>query len=170
MTNTDKREETSLNWFEKETKPNKFKFFTYKPNKKRFKVRTKRKHTNIYITQGYWTKSDHAKFIKGLYLYGCDWKKLQVHVKNRSYKQMRSNAQKFYNRLKTFKDEELGIDFTTPNVKNLNDIIKIIKEKELISENYGKLLFIISEKLSFGKKPLRTSKINEGNTLNNCDC
>ena len=56
--------------------------------------------------------------------------------------QVCSHAQKFYNRLKTFKDEELGLDFTSPNVENLNDIIIIIKEKELISENCGKLLYI----------------------------
>ena len=54
-------------------------------------------------------------------------------------------------KLKTFKDEELGLDFTTPNVKNLSDVIKIIKEKELNSKNYAKLLHIISKQLSFGK-------------------
>ena len=61
-------------------------------------------------------------------------------------------------KLKYFKDEELGLDFTTPNVKSLSDIIKIIKEKESNSENSGKLLFIISEKLSFGKNTSKTSK------------
>ena len=72
-------------------------------------------------------------------------------------------------KLKTFKDEELGLDFTTPNVKSLNDIIKIIKEKESNSENCGKLLFIISEKLSFGKNTSKTHKKNEENKLNNCE-
>ena len=42
---------------------------------------------------------------------------------------MRSHAQKFYLKLKTFKDEELGLDFTSSNVKNLEDIINIIKQK-----------------------------------------
>ena len=180
MTNTDKKEEASLVLSEKKVNPIKFKFFTYEPpkneflTKKRYKLRvgkdyTKSKTSNIYITQGYWAKSDHNKFIEALYLYDCDWKKIQKYIKNRIYNQVRSHAQKFYNRLKNFKDEELGLDFTTPNVKSLKDIIKIIKEKEFNSENYGKLLFIISEKLSFGKNTSKTSKKNEENKLNNCE-
>ena len=47
----------------------------------------------------------------------------------------------------------------------------MIKEKELVSENCGKLLYIISEKLSFGKSPCkkeleRLSRINEEILLN----
>ena len=53
--------------------------------------------------------------------------------------------------MKSFVDENLGLDFTSPKVKNLKEIIKIIKEKELNDENCGKLLYIISEKLDFGK-------------------
>ena len=85
---------------------------------------------------------------------------------------MRSHAQKFYLKLKTFKDEELGLDFTSSNVKNLEDIINIVKQKELISGNCGKLLYIIYDRISFGKKPLkreleRLEKINEQNQINN---
>ena len=179
MTNTYKKEEASLALSEKKANPHKFKFFKYEPpkneflTKKRFKIRVKKDYTkskasNIYITQGYWAKSDHKKFIEALYLYDCDWRKIQKYIKNRICNQVRSHAQKFYLKLKTFKDEELGLDFTTPNVKSLKDIIKIIKEKESNSENCGKLLFIISEKLSFGKNTSKTHKKNEENKLNNC--
>ena len=182
MTNIDEKVETSLALFEKKAKPNKFKFFTYEPNKneflktKMFKLTTKKDfskyETSKNITYGYWAKSDHEKFIEALYLYDCDWKKIGIHVKNRTHKQIHSHAQKFYLKLKIFKDEELGLDFTTPDVKSLKDIIKIIREKELISENCGKLLFIISKKLSFGKniykKELnRLANINQENQLNN---
>ena len=78
-----------------------------------------------------------------------------MYIKNRTYKQVRSHAQKFYLKLKTFKDEELGLDFTSSNVKSLEDIINIVKQKELISGNCGKLLHIISDRISFGKKPLK---------------
>ena len=150
----EKKDKASLALSEKKVNPHKFKFFTYEPpkneflTKKRFKIRVKKDYTkskasNIYITQGYWAKSDHKKFIEALYLYDCDWKKIQKYIKNRIYNQVCSHAQKFYNRLKDFKDEELGLDFTSPNVKGLKDIIKIIKEKEFNSENCGKLLFII---------------------------
>ena len=178
MINIDKKDKASLVLSEKKANPNKFKFFTYEPpkneflTKKRFKIRVKKDYTKnktSNITQGYWAKSDHKKFIEALYLYDCDWKKIQKYIKNRIYNQVRSHAQKFYLKLKYFKDEELGIDFTTPNVKSLSDIIKIIKEKESNSENCGKLLFIISEKLSFGKNPSKTPKKKEVNKLNNCE-
>ena len=178
MINIDKKDKASLVLSEKKANPNKFKFFTYEPpkneflTKKRFKIRAKKDYTKnktSNITQGYWAKSDHKKFIEALYLYDCNWKKIQKYIKNRIYNQVRSHAQKFYLKLKYFKDEELEIDFTTPNVKSLSDIIKIIKEKESNSENCGKLLFIISEKLSFGKNPSKTPKKKEENKLNNCE-
>ena len=109
--------------------------------------------SDIYNSHGLWNKSEHNKFIEALYLYNGNWKKMESYFKTRTYKQIRSHAQKFYLKLKSFKDEELGLDFTSPHVKNLNDIIEIIKEKELINESCGKLLYIISEKLSFGKNP-----------------
>ena len=84
---------------------------------------------------------------------------------------MHSHAQKFFLKLKTFKDEKLGLDFTSSNVKCLDDIIYLVKQKESISGNYGKLLHIISEKISFGKKPLKKeqeilAKKNEIKKLN----
>ena len=179
MINIDKKDKASLVLSEKKANPIKFKFFTYEPpkneflTKKRFKIRAKKDYTKnktSNITQGYWAKSDHIKFIEALNLYDCDWKKIQKYIKNRTYGQVRSHAQKFYLKLKTFKDEELGLDFTTPNVKNLNDIIIIIQQKESISGNCGKLLYIISEKLSFGKKPgkkaKKVKKLNEEIQLN----
>ena len=92
---------------------------------------------------------------------------MESYLKNRTYKQIRSHAQKFYLKLKSFKDEELGLDFTSPHVKDLNDIIKIIKEKESNKQNCGTLFYIISEKLSFGKNPHKDEDeiINEKNKL-----
>ena len=80
---------------------------------------------------------------------------MQKYVGSRTSAQARSHAQKFFLKLKTFKDEKLGLDFTSSNVKCLDDIIYLIKQKESISGNCGKLLHIISEKISFGKKPLK---------------
>jgi len=45
-------------------------------------------------------------------------------------------------------------------VKNLKDIIKIVKQKELNSKYYSKLLYIISEKIYFGKN-IKRKKNNE---------
>ena len=45
-------------------------------------------------------------------------------------------------------------------MKNLKDIIKIVKQKELNSKYYSKLLYIISEKIYFGKNK-KKKKNNE---------
>ena len=185
MTKTDKILETSSPLYENDAKPNKYIFFSYEPNKndlvkkKMFKLRRKQDHpkyedSNTHISRGYWTKSDHLKFIEALYLYDCSWKKIQLYIKNRTYGQVRSHAQKYYLKLKTFKDEELGLDFTTPNVKCLNDIIRIVKEKEIETKNYGKILHIISKKLSFGKnifgnQPNSSANISQESQSNNCE-
>ena len=93
-------------------------------------------------------------------MYNCAWRKIESYLKNRTYKQIRSHVQKFNLRLKSLKDEELGLDFTSPHVNNLKDIIKIIREKESINQNGGKLLYIISEKISLGKN-IEKEKINK---------
>ena len=156
---------------ENSSQPKKSIFFTYSQlsqeflQKKKFKVicknnKAKNDENNLFKINGLWEKSEHNKFIEALYLYNCAWKKIESYLKNRTYKQIRSHAQKFYLRLKSFKDEELGLDFTSPHVKDLKDIIKIIREKELINQNYGKLLYIISEKISFGKN-IEKEKLNK---------
>ena len=177
--------DTSIDSSEKKSSQNKPVLFTIEsPNKKllkkkRFKVRTKKEEgdketSNICLRYGYWSKSDHNKFIEALYLYENDWTRIQEYVKDRTDKQVHSHAQKFFLRLKTFKDEKLGLDFTSSNVKCLDNIIYLIKQKESICGNYGKLLHIISEKISFGKKPLKKeqeilAKKNEKKKLNTFD-
>ena len=177
--------DTSIDSSEKKSSQNKPVLFTIEtPNKKllkkkRFKVRTKKEEgdketSNICLRYGYWSKSDHNKFIEALYLYENDWTRIQEYVKDRTDKQVHSHAQKFFLKLKTFKDEKLGLDFTSSNVKSLDNIIYLIKQKESIYGNYGKLLHIISEKISFGKKPLKKeqeilAKKNEKKKLNTFD-
>ena len=177
--------DTSINSSEKKSSQNKPVLFTIEsPNKKllkkkRFKVRTKKEEgdketSNICLRYGYWSKLDHTKFIEALYLYENDWTRIQEYVNDRTDKQVYSHAQKFFLKLKTFKDEKLGLDFTSSNVKCLDNIIYLIKQKESICGNYGKLLHIISEKISFGKKPLKKeqeilAKKNEKKKLNTFD-
>ena len=160
-------------------------FFIYNPleknflQKKRFEERYQISKTNEETNYGYWTKSEHNKFIEALYLYNCDWLKTQSYLKNRTYYQISSHAQKFFLKLKTFKDEKLGLDFTSDNINKLKDIIKLIKQKEqnesILDNNINKkLLFIISEKLSFGKalrqkEEEKTLETKEENKINNLD-
>ena len=172
MFQIEKKESTSLSSLETKnpSKSNKLKLFKINSlenkflQKKMFKIRTKKyvknnETKNVNIRRGYWNKTEHNKFIEALYLFNCDWLKIQTFLKSRTYKQVRSHAQKFYLKLKSFKDEELGLDFTSPYVKDLNDIIEIIKEKESNIESCGKLLYIISEKTTFGQKIRKHKKL-----------
>ena len=128
---------------------------TYFLGKKKFRVR-KQAMSSIgnEINDGIWTEEEHKKFIGALYICNCKWYNIQKYVPTRTSGQVRSHAQKFYKRLKDFKDDSLGLDFTLDSIKNLKDIINIVKKKELesLSNTKDKLLFILSEKINFGKK------------------
>ncbi|KAL4502189.1 hypothetical protein ABPG72_000424 [Tetrahymena utriculariae] len=62
---------------------------------------------------GRWTKEEHQKFLEGLNIYGKNWKKVEEHIGTRTGAQIRSHAQKFFNRL----EKEFG---KTNLTKDLN--------------------------------------------------
>jgi hypothetical protein len=55
---------------------------------------------------------------------------VQKYVGSRTSAQARSHAQKFFLKLKTIKNSNYDFDFSSKNIKNLSDIIEIIKKKE----------------------------------------
>lgn len=109
--------------------------------------------------EGRWNDDEHFRFIEAIDKYGNNWKEVQKYVGTRSSNQVRSHAQKFILKLKTFKDDSLGIDLTNNSVKNLNDIIKEIKEIQKDNKSNNILLFI-NQKLS--EKNMKSSE----NTFN----
>eukprot|EP01016_Furgasonia_blochmanni_P001872 TRINITY_DN1073_c0_g1_i2.p1 TRINITY_DN1073_c0_g1~~TRINITY_DN1073_c0_g1_i2.p1 ORF type:complete len:400 (+),score=76.02 TRINITY_DN1073_c0_g1_i2:64-1263(+) len=48
---------------------------------------------------GRWTKEEHHRFMEGIKKFGKNWKKVEEYVETRSGAQIRSHAQKFFNRL-----------------------------------------------------------------------
>ena len=94
----------------------------------KFKHYARKNIANLSKNSGYWNKLEHNKFIEALYLNNCNWIKIEKHLKNRTYKQIRSHAQKFYVKLKSFKDD---VDFTSSYIKSLKDIILLINEKRI---------------------------------------
>lgn len=48
---------------------------------------------------GRWTKEEHQRFVEGLEKFGKNWKKVEDYVGTRTGAQIRSHAQKFFNRL-----------------------------------------------------------------------
>lgn len=114
----------------------------------------KRKKTKIIsinpeedINEGRWDPDEHMRFIEAINKYGNEWKEVQKYVGTRSSNQVRSHAQKFFLKLKNYKDPTLGVDFTTNNIKNLSEIINAIKDYEK-EKKCVNILSILSQKLS----------------------
>ena len=152
------------------------KFFCYKEdfpqnflNKKliRFKV-DKNNDSHLDQKEGRWTLKEHIQFLQALNQFGLNWKKIcDIHViPSRTPIQIRSHAQKFFIKLKRCKDEELGIDFTSDNIKNINDMIAHIKS---INKDYNivTIFLYLSEKCNINqeKKTIEQSNINIKNIL-----
>ena len=105
------------------------------------------------LNEGRWSFEEHIKFIEALVDYGKNWKDVQKYVGTRSAAQARSHAQKFLLKLKMIKNDEINIDFTNNNIKNLSDIIEVIKSKNENNENERKYiintLINLSEAISY---------------------
>ena len=56
------------------------------------------KKDNSGVT-GRWNKEEHDKFIDAIKQYGKDWKQVEQHIESRTGAQIRSHAQKFFNRI-----------------------------------------------------------------------
>ena len=93
------------------------------------------KEKKFSLNEGRWSFEEHIKFIEALVDYGKNWKDVQKYVGTRSPAQARSHAQKFLLKLKMIKNDELNIDFTNNNIKNLSDVIEVIKSKNENNEN-----------------------------------
>lgn len=96
--------------------------------------RKKSLDNNIATNEGRWSKEEHNKFLEGIVLYGINWKKVKTMIGTRTSIQVRSHAQKFFYKMKTCKDEKLGIDFTLNSICNIRDMINQIKNN---NSNYN---------------------------------
>lgn len=113
-----------------------------------------------------WNKKEKILFLKGLYRFGCDWKVIKKYIKSRSSIQVRSHAQKFLLRLRKFKDDSLGIDFTKDSDNNPQEIIQ--KLKEIIDNSKNENIFhILIEKLSRKKRKNGKTEAFNYNKLTN---
>ena len=63
-------------------------------------------------------------------------------INTRTSNQIRSHAQKFFKKLKEYKDEKLGIDFTKKSIKNIKDLMNYIKSLDLSYDLIPLLLYI----------------------------
>ena len=115
--------------------------------------------------EGRWSLEEHIIFLQTLEKYGTNWKKISKIIATRSDKQIRSHAQKFYQKLKEYKDTELGIDFTSENISDFNDMIEHIKSVN-INYNIVTTFLYLSEKVNLIKKSKKKDKININININ----
>ena len=118
----------------------------------------KRNSENPNFNDGRWTKDEKRKFLEGISLYGTNWRKVKSLILTRTAIQVRSHAQKFFNKMKKYKDEQLGIDFTKKNICSIKDMIKEVRS---INSNYNLIdIFIhLSNKICKKRKFKRANKI-----------
>jgi len=101
--------------------------FVVKKYASRDKNLPQKKYLEENLNEGRWSYSEKIKFIQALSKDGPNWKKISETFNNRTLTQIRSHAQKFFQRLKRCKNKELGIDFTSNSIKSFKDMINHIK-------------------------------------------
>ena len=85
------------------------------------------------LNEGKWSYDEHIKFIIAYVNYRKNYKLIQKYISSRNGKQIRSHAQKFFIRLKQFKNSEY--DFSSDEIKNLFDIFDIIENNNKTNMN-----------------------------------
>ena len=143
-------------------------FFVEKKTEKSVKKNSENPNAN----EGRWTKEEHIKFLEAIIKYGLNWKRVTPMINTRTSNQIRSHAQKFFKKLKEYKDEKLGIDFTKKSIKNLKDLMNYIKSLDL-SYDLIPLLLYIAKKSDIQRREKAAAEYNintidKGN-INNID-
>ena len=128
-----------------------YSFLKKKINK--FKVQ---KYIEFCQIRGRWSFKEHLLFLQALDKYGPNWRKITDLIPNRTGIQIRTHANKFYKKLKKYKDEELGIDFTSDSINSIKDMIDHIKNVNNNLSVYQ--IFLSSSQIPISKK---TSKNTE---------
>lgn len=106
--------------------------------------------------EGRWTEEEQDKFLEGIVLYGINWKKIKCLIESRTAVQVRSHAQKYFQKMKSCKDEILGIDFTLDSISNIQGMINQIKS---INSNFDviNVLKYLEKQLNKECKRIRNS-------------
>ena len=77
-----------------------------------------------------WTNNHQTdEFFKEDILSGINWKKFKTFLPTKIMAQIKSYALKFFYKMKSCKDDSLGIDFTLNSINNIKDMIMQIESR-----------------------------------------
>jgi len=77
---------------------------------------TMKQHKQKTEKQGRWSKDEHAIFLRGIDLYGKDWKKIAALVQSRTVIQVRTHAQKYFLKIEKDKEKKTSAPTTSKEV------------------------------------------------------
>ena len=157
---------------------NLFKTYQYASNTMKFNIVCKReqkkkifkinKNIETGINDGRWSYNEHIKFIEAVVKFGKNWSNIAKYLGTRTPNQVRSHSQKFYFKLRDIKNNELNINFQNRNIKNIFDIIYLIKERKKSNDDENE--YVINTLISLTKnlnynflQDLYKNKIKEQN-------
>jgi SHAQKYF class myb-like DNA-binding protein len=106
-------------------KKNRFKLEKESDQEDQKKKRVKFVVSNLEL--GRWSYEEHKRFVRSIVKYPNDWVKITKEVKTRSDVQIRAHCQKFFKKLKKCRSDQLGIDFTSDTIHNINDMIAHVR-------------------------------------------
>lgn len=88
------------------------------PDSKHSAMRKKSRSGGATTKLGRWDKNEHSLFVKGLGIYGRQWKLLAEMIKTRTPVQIRSHAQKYFNKLARAKQQQQKSSSEIPKVQS----------------------------------------------------
>ena len=133
------------------------------------KIYQHEKIVDVKLNEGRWTYDEQIKFINLVSKYGTNWKKIKQEISTRSLSQVRSHAQKFYQRLKLCKNEGLGIDFTKDEIRSIKDMINHIKSVNNDNCDIIKILLYLTNNLKSVNNKSLDNIYNDIKDDNNCE-
>ena len=90
-------------------------------------------YSNKNHSTGRWNRDEHQRFIDGMIKYGNNWRQVQKYIGTRSSTQIRSHAQKFFDKLKRSKIFKKGeYDLSNNSIKLLYEIMSKLSEKQKV--------------------------------------
>ena len=120
--------------------------------KKKYRFTIETNPEKKILKEGKWSIKENIQFFEALDRYGVNWEKITDSIPTRTANQIRAHTQKFFIKLKRYKDDKLGIDLTLSSIHNIQDAINHIKSKNINYSLSDILLHVLGNRKKRVKK------------------